>query len=208
MEGAGTVLNVTFVTPPPGGREHRRPDDHTQQTVPMRAVVQRVSRAAVRVDGAVVGEIGLGLCVLVGVTNGDTPEEARRLADHVWGVRVMADEAGVMNRSVADVGGSVLVISQFTLYADTAKGRRPSWRAAAPAEVAQPLVDAVADALRQRGLEVATGVFGADMAVELVNDGPVTLVMEVAPAHDTPAHDTPAHDTPAHDTMTPPPTMR
>jgi D-tyrosyl-tRNA(Tyr) deacylase len=145
----------------------------------MRAVVQRVSRASVAVDGELVGEIGAGLCVLVGVTHDDDEAGAARLADKIWGLRVMADVDGVMNLSVAETTGQVLVISQFTLYGDTRKGRRPSWGAAARPDHAEPLVAAVVDALVERGAIVATGVFGADMAVDLVNDGPVTLLVEV-----------------------------
>lgn len=145
----------------------------------MRAVVQRVQRACVRVDDEVVGEIGAGLCVLVGVTHDDDQAVARKLADKLWHLRVMADDAGVMNRSVADTTRSLLVISQFTLYGDTSAGRRPSWLAAARPEHAEPLVDAVVDRLRELGATVATGRFGADMAVELVNDGPVTVLLEV-----------------------------
>lgn len=145
----------------------------------MRAVVQRVREASVVVDGATVGAIGRGVCVLVGVTHEDTPEAARRLADRLWGLRIMADEEGVMNVSVGDAGGEVLLVSQFTLYGDTSRGRRPSWRDAAPGSVAEPLVEAVAAELRQLGATVATGLFGADMDVHLVNDGPVTLLLEV-----------------------------
>ena len=144
----------------------------------MRAVVQRVPRARVRVAGETVGEIAAGLCVLVGGTHADEPAAATRLADKLAGLRIFDDDAGVMNRSVQDSGGGVLVVSQFTLYGDTARGRRPSWSAAAPPERAEPLVDAVVDALRGRGLEVATGRFGAAMEVELVNDGPVTVLVE------------------------------
>ena len=144
----------------------------------MRAVVQRVRRARVQVAGDTVGEIGAGLCVLVGVTHGDEPGSAERMAAKVAGLRIFDDEAGTMNLSVEDAGGAVLVVSQFTLYGDTARGRRPSWSAAAPPARAEPLVDAVAAALRSRGLEVATGRFGAEMEVELVNDGPVTVLVE------------------------------
>lgn len=146
---------------------------------PVRAVVQRVSRARVTVNGGEVGAIGAGLCVLVGVTHDDGSDEARRLAEKVWRLRIFDDDAGVMNRSVADVGGEVLVVSQFTLYGDTTRGRRPSWVAAARPDHAEPLVDRVVDELRSLGASVATGRFGADMAVELVNDGPVTLLLEV-----------------------------
>jgi D-tyrosyl-tRNA(Tyr) deacylase len=142
-------------------------------------VVQRVQRARVTVDGEEVGAIGPGLCVLVGVTHDDTGAEARKLAARIWGLRIFDDEAGVMNRAAADVGGEVLVVSQFTLYGDTSRGRRPSWIAAARPEVAEPLVDEVVAALRELGAPVATGRFRADMAVELVNDGPVTLLLEI-----------------------------
>ena len=145
----------------------------------MRAVVQRVLRAKVTVVGAIAGEIGPGLCVLVGVTHDDTPAHADKLADKLWNLRVMDDEAGVMNRSVSETTRAVLVVSQFTLYGDTAKGRRPSWIAAARPEHAEPLVDAVVARLRALGASVATGRFRTDMQVELVNDGPVTLVLEV-----------------------------
>jgi D-tyrosyl-tRNA(Tyr) deacylase len=143
----------------------------------VRAVVQRVTRASVTVDGEVVGSIDRpGLVVLVGVTPGDGPEQVELVARKVAELRILRDE-----RSAVDVGAPVLVVSQFTLYADTRKGRRPTWNAAAPGPVAAPLVEAVALALRARGLEVATGVFGADMAVELVNDGPVTILLDSAP---------------------------
>lgn len=145
----------------------------------MRALVQRVSAAAVRIDGEVVGRIGAGLCVLVGVTHTDDERSADRLAEKVWNLRIFDDEAGNMGRSVAEGTGEVLVISQFTLYGDTRKGRRPSWIDAARPEQAEPLVDRFAAALRDLGATVATGRFGADMAVELVNDGPVTLMVEV-----------------------------
>ncbi|MCI2238612.1 D-aminoacyl-tRNA deacylase [Paenibacillus sp. TRM 82003] len=141
----------------------------------MRAVVQRVSRARVTVDGEETGALdGPGLLVLVGVTHGDGPGQAERLARKVAELRVLRGE-----RSVLDAGAGVLLVSQFTLYGDTRKGRRPSWAAAAPGPVAEPLVDAVAAALRAAGVPVAAGRFGADMAVELVNDGPVTLLLEV-----------------------------
>ena len=147
----------------------------------MRAVVQRVSRARVTVDRGrtAIGDIGPGLCVLVGVTHDDTVERAAKLADRIWNLRIMDDENGVMNRSVADTTRSVLLVSQFTLYGDTSRGRRPSWLAAAPPEVAEPLVQEVADELRRLGADVATGRFRAEMAVELVNDGPVTILLDV-----------------------------
>jgi D-tyrosyl-tRNA(Tyr) deacylase len=144
-------------------------------------VVQRVSRARVTVDRGrtAVGDIGPGLCVLVGVTHDDTPERAAKLAERIWNLRIMDDENGIMNRSVADTTRAVLLVSQFTLYGDTSRGRRPSWLAAAPPEVAEPLVEAVGEELRRLGAEVATGRFRAEMAVELVNDGPVTIVLDV-----------------------------
>ena len=147
----------------------------------MRALVQRVSRARVTVDRGrtAVGDIGPGLCVLVGVTHDDTPARAVKLADRIWNLRIMDDDNGVMNCSVADTTRAVLLVSQFTLYGDTSRGRRPSWLAAAPPEVAEPLVEAVGEELRRLGAEVATGRFRAEMAVELVNDGPVTILLEV-----------------------------
>ena len=150
----------------------------------MRALVQRVSRAQVTVQsgdgaGTVVGEIGPGLCVLVGVTHTDTGELAARLADKVWRLRVFDDDDGVMNRAAADVGAAVLVVSQFTLYGDSRKGRRPSYVDAARPDHAEPLIDRLVAELRALGATVATGRFRADMAVELVNDGPVTLLLEV-----------------------------
>jgi D-tyrosyl-tRNA(Tyr) deacylase len=142
-------------------------------------LVQRVSRAQVSVDGEVVGAIGPGLCVLVGVTHDDGTAQASRLAGKLWHLRIMDDDAGVMNRSIADTTRELLVVSQFTLYGDTSGGRRPSWIAAARPEHAEPLVDAVVGELRALGARVATGRFRAEMAVELVNDGPVTLLLEV-----------------------------
>jgi len=138
-----------------------------------------VTQAQVEVDGEVVGAIGAGLCVLVGVHRDDTEAQADKLADKVWGLRIMDDDAGVMNRSVADTSGEVLVVSQFTLYGNTEKGRRPSWLDAAPPEHAEPLVDRVVERLRALGATVATGRFRTDMAVTLTNDGPVTLLLEV-----------------------------
>ena len=143
-------------------------------------MVQRVSRAQVTSGGAVVGAIDHGLCVLVGVTHTDTEAIARKMADKVWRLRVMDDDDGVMNRSVAETSGHVLVVSQFTLYGDTSGGRRPSWIAAARPEQAEPLVDVVVAELRRLGAEVATGRFRTEMAVELVNDGPVTLMLELS----------------------------
>ena len=142
-------------------------------------MVQRVSQARVRVDGRVVGEIGEGLCCLVGVTHDDGRDGALKLAGKIWHLRVFGDEDGHMNRSAADTGGEVLVVSQFTLYGDTRKGRRPSFVAAAAPDEASRLIDELAAELRRLGATVATGVFGANMAVELINDGPVTLMLEV-----------------------------
>ena len=140
----------------------------------MRAVVQRVTRARVSVAGEVVAAIDEpGLVVLVGVTPGDGPAQVDLVARKVAELRILRDE-----RSAVEVGAPVLVVSQFTLYADTRKGRRPTWNAAAPGPVAEPVVDSLVEALRERGLRVGTGVFGADMAVELVNDGPVTILLE------------------------------
>lgn len=145
----------------------------------MRAVVQRVTEASVTVGDEVVGVIDAGLCVLVGVTHDDDEAAAVRLADKLWNLRVLDDEEGVMNRSAADLRAPILVVSQFTLYGDTSRGRRPSWVAAARPEQAEPLVAAVVDRLRVLGATVETGRFRADMAVALVNDGPVTVLLEV-----------------------------
>jgi D-tyrosyl-tRNA(Tyr) deacylase len=140
----------------------------------VRAVVQRASRADVRVAGEVVGRIERpGLVVLLGVTHDDGPAQVEQIVRKIAELRILRDE-----RSAADQNAPILVISQFTLYGDVRKGRRPTWNAAAPGEVAEPIVASVVAALRARGLEVATGVFGADMAVELVNDGPVTILLE------------------------------
>jgi D-tyrosyl-tRNA(Tyr) deacylase len=137
-----------------------------------------VQQAEVVVGGQVVGSIGTGLCALVGVTHDDDQERAERLADKIWNLRIFPDADGAMNVPVSEVGGEVLVISQFTLYGDTRKGRRPSFVAAAAPEHAEPLVEVVAARLRTHGATVATGRFGADMAVSLTNDGPVTLILE------------------------------
>jgi D-aminoacyl-tRNA deacylase len=145
----------------------------------VRSVVQRVRQASVTVDGETVGAIGPGLLALVGVTHDDDPAAAAKLAGKIAHLRVVDDDAGVMNRSVLDAGGEVLVVSQFTLYGDTSRGRRPSWIAAARPEHAEPLVEAVVDELRRLGLTVATGRFRTDMQVALVNDGPVTILVEV-----------------------------
>ncbi len=143
----------------------------------MRILVQRVASAAVSVQGQLVGAIkpdGQGLAALVGVTHTDTPDVARRMAAKLWQLRILDGE-----KSAADIGAPILVISQFTLYANTEKGRRPSWNAAAPAASAQPLIDTLAEELRVLGAEVQTGAFGAHMQVELVNDGPVTVMLEM-----------------------------
>ncbi len=145
----------------------------------MRALVQRVSRASVTSHGELLGSIGHGLCVLIGVTHSDTEVVARKLAAKIATLRIFDDADGVMNRSVQDTGGSVLAVSQFTLYGDASGGRRPSWINAARPEVAEPLVDAVVTELRSFGLQVETGRFRTNMAVELVNDGPVTLMIEL-----------------------------
>lgn len=145
----------------------------------MRTLVQRVTRASVSVGDEVTGAIGAGLCVLVGATHDDGPDQARALAAKIWHLRVFEGDDGRMDLPVAAVGGEVLVVSQFTLYGDTRKGRRPSWVQAAPPEQAEPLIDLVCDELRALGARVATGRFRADMAVSLVNDGPVTLLVEV-----------------------------
>ena len=143
----------------------------------MRVLVQRVTSASVTVDGQVVGAVrpeGQGLLALVGVTHTDNSDKAQRLAEKLWQLRILDDE-----KSAADANAPILVVSQFTLYANTAKGRRPTWNAAAPGAIAEPLVTAFADALRRLGTRVDTGVFGARMQVELVNDGPVTVLLEL-----------------------------
>ncbi|HLF41383.1 MAG TPA: D-aminoacyl-tRNA deacylase [Acidimicrobiia bacterium] len=145
----------------------------------MRALVQRVGWARVTVEGEIVGEVGPGLCAFVGVTHTDTDATAVKLADRLANLRIFDDGGGFMNRSLLDTGREVLVVSQFTLYGDTSRGRRPSWAAAARSEQAEPLVDRVAAALRERGLTVATGRFAAHMHVELLNDGPVTVTVDV-----------------------------
>jgi D-tyrosyl-tRNA(Tyr) deacylase len=144
----------------------------------MRAVVQRVRRAEVRVGDEVVGRIGVGLCVLLGVGVDDGPAQAGALARKVATLRIFDDDAGRLNRSVQETGGEVLVVSQFTLYGDASRGRRPSFVRAAPPAVAEPLCGAFAARLRELGLRVTTGRFGADMLVEIHNDGPVTIVLE------------------------------
>lgn len=139
----------------------------------MRAVVQRVSQAAVRVDGATVGEIGIGLMVLLGVTHNDSSDKAKALAAKIWRLRILREE-----KSAEDVGAGILVVSQFTLYADTKKGRRPTWAAAAPGAIAKPLYECFCQELRLLGAQVAEGIFGADMEILLTNDGPTTLILE------------------------------
>jgi D-tyrosyl-tRNA(Tyr) deacylase len=140
----------------------------------MRAVVQRVTQARVTVDGETVGEIGAGLVVLLGVTHGDTTEVADRLAAKIWTLRILREE-----KSAEELGAGILVVSQFTLYGDARKGRRPTWTAAAPGQVAEPLYEHFCTALRALGADVAEGVFGADMQISLTNDGPTTLVLEL-----------------------------
>ena len=140
--------------------------------------MQRAGWARVTVDGAVVGEIGRGLCAFVGVTHTDTDATAVKLAQRLWMLRIFDDDGGFMNRAVADETGQLLVVSQFTLYGDTSRGRRPSWAAAARPEQAEPLIDRLVAALRELGAVVATGRFAAHMHVELLNDGPVTVTLE------------------------------
>jgi len=144
----------------------------------LRAVVQRVAAARALVDGQVVGEIGAGLCVLLGVADEDGQEEAGRLAGRIARLRIFENEEGKFDRSVVETGGAVLVVSQFTLIADTSKGNRPSFSHAARPETAEPLYEAFCEALEEENVPVASGVFGARMQVELVNDGPVTIVLE------------------------------
>jgi D-tyrosyl-tRNA(Tyr) deacylase len=145
----------------------------------LRAVVQRVAEARVRVGDEVVGEIGFGLCVLLGVARGDEAADAERLAGKVARLRIFENEEGKFDRSLLDVGGAALVVSQFTLIADTAKGNRPSFAEAAPPEQAEPLYERFCEALRALGVPIEKGVFGARMEVELVNDGPVTIVLDL-----------------------------
>ena len=155
--------------------EVRRQESESES---MRAVVQRVTSAKVEVDGTVVGEVGSGLMVLLGVGKEDSAAGAEFLADKIVGLRIFSDEAGKMNLSLLDTGGAMLAVSQFTLYGDCRKGRRPGFDAAAPAEVARGLYEHFVKAVRARGVRVETGVFQADMQVSLVNDGPVTLIVE------------------------------
>lgn len=144
----------------------------------MRAVVQRVSRGAVAIAGETVGAIETGLVVLLGVTHDDTPEQAKWLAEKIVGLRIFNDADGKMNRDLVDVGGAMLIVSQFTLYGDCRKGKRPSFIGAAPPPVAIPLYEAFINGVKALGIPVATGQFGADMKVELANDGPVTLIVD------------------------------
>lgn len=144
----------------------------------MRALIQRVSRASVTVEGNVVGEIGRGLLVLLGIGQGDSEAQVKTLVDKVVYLRIFGDEEGKMNRSLLDIGGAVLVVSQFTLYADMRRGRRPSFTNAAPPSIAEPLVERFKSAIAAYGLTVADGIFGAMMQVELCNDGPVTIWMD------------------------------
>ncbi len=144
----------------------------------MRALIQRVSSAAVRVDGRLVGEIGRGFCVLLGVTHSDTNKQADWLAGKIAGIRLFEDDAGKMNLGLEDVGGELLIISQFTLYGDARKGRRPSFIEASRPEHSEPMYEYFVEKMREAGFKVATGRFGADMKVEIHNDGPVTLMLE------------------------------
>lgn len=144
----------------------------------MRALIQRVSKASVTVEGRIAGSIGHGYVILVGVTHGDSRQEVEWLANKIAGLRLFEDDAGKMNLSINDVGGSVLIVSQFTLYANAKKGRRPSFTGAAHPDYAEPLVSLFADEIQAMGIPVETGVFGAMMSVEIINDGPVTLMLE------------------------------
>ena len=144
----------------------------------MRALLQRVSRASVTVEEQVVGQIGQGLLVLLGIGQGDSEVQVKTLADKIVHLRIFGDDEGKMNRSLLDIGGEILVVSQFTLYADTRRGRRPSFTDAAPPSIAEPLVERFKDAIAAYGLTIADGIFGAYMQVELLNDGPVTIWMD------------------------------
>jgi D-tyrosyl-tRNA(Tyr) deacylase len=149
------------------------------QNRPVRVVIQRVREASVNVDGAVVGAIGPGLCLLVGVASDDGEPDVTAIVEKTIGLRIFADDDGKMNLCLADIGGEVLVVSQFTLLSDVRRGRRPSFTSAAPPQVAAPLIETMISGFGDRGVSTASGVFGADMDVSLVNDGPVTLVLEV-----------------------------
>ncbi len=144
----------------------------------MRALLQRVSQASVTVDGRVVGQIGRGFCILLGVTHSDTNKEADWLANKIAGIRLFEDEAGKLNLGLSDIGGELLIVSQFTLYGDARKGRRPSFIAAARPEQSEPLYDYFVNQMRDAGFRVQTGIFGANMQVEIQNDGPITLMLE------------------------------
>ncbi|MDR3164839.1 MAG: D-tyrosyl-tRNA(Tyr) deacylase [Synergistaceae bacterium] len=146
----------------------------------MKIVAQRVSRSSVTVGGKIIGEIGPGMCILVGVAPEDTEREAVWIADKIADLRVFEDEAGKMNKSLSDAGGEALVISQFTLYADCSKGRRPSFTGAASSDAAKALYESFANRMGERGIVVRTGIFGADMKVEIVNEGPVTIILDTA----------------------------
>lgn len=154
----------------------------------MRIVVQRVRQAKVSVNGETIAAIGPGVVVLVGVTHNDTPEEARWLAQKVAGLRIFEDAEGKMNLSLLDVGGEAIVVSQFTLYGDARKGRRPSFTEAAPPAIAEPLVQRFAEELAAAGVPVQTGIFGAHMLVEIHNDGPVTILLDRSPSDETGRH--------------------
>ena len=144
----------------------------------MRALLQRVSEASVTVEGQIVGQIGQGLLILLGVGQDDSEAEVKTLTDKIVHLRIFEDDAGKMNLSLLDIGGAALVVSQFTLYADTRKGRRPSFVSAASPDLAQPLVERFKDAIRRHDIQVAGGIFGADMQVALINDGPVTIWLD------------------------------
>jgi len=144
----------------------------------VRALLQRVSQASVTVDGRVVGQIGRGFCILLGVTHSDTNKEADWLANKIAGIRLFEDEAGKLNLGLSDIGGELLIVSQFTLYGDARKGRRPSFIAAARPEQSEPLYDYFVNQMRDAGFRVQTGIFGANMQVEIQNDGPITLMLE------------------------------
>jgi D-tyrosyl-tRNA(Tyr) deacylase len=146
----------------------------------MKIVAQRVSRSSVSVDSKIIGEIGPGLCILIGVAPGDTENEAVWTADRITDLRVFEDRDGKMNRSLLETGGEALVVSQFTLYADCRKGRRPSFSGAASPDIAKALYEAFARRMGERGVAVRTGIFGADMKVEITNEGPVTIILDTA----------------------------
>lgn len=148
----------------------------------MRAVVQRASRASVTIEGSAMAKIGQGLVVLLGIRNGDTATDIRWLAEKIINLRIFNDQAGKMNMSLADIGGEMLIVSQFTLYGDCRKGRRPGFSSAAPPEIAEPLYNQFIDEIQNRGVRTATGIFQAAMQVELVNDGPVTLLLDTEKA--------------------------